>query len=836
MKDDEGRGPPMTDAARESHEADGRQEVYAAHEADLRQEADTAHDARLDATRGASGHATPAAARDTHRDIPRDTLPDASRRRFLSAGALLVSFTLLPRPRAAFAQSPASTTTEAGTFTATAPNLPGSLKISPQLDAWIRVDPAGKVTVCTGKAELGTGIRTAFLQLAAEQLDIEPHAITLITADTGETPNEGYTAGSHSVADSGTAIFNAAAQVRALLLQSAAAQLRVDAATLTTQDGEIVAPDGRRLSYGDAVRGANLHQAARPGVLLKPPAQFQVVGRTLRRVDIPGKVTGGASYIQDMRPPGMLHARVVRPPAYGATLASVDTARIESLPGVVKVVHDGSYLAVVADDEWRAIVAMRELMDAAHWQAGPPLPDPATIHETLMKLPAREIGVADQRGSAAPAVRTLDARYSKPYMTHGSIGPSCALARWDNGSLTVWSHTQGVFPLREGIAEMLSLPKDNVRCIHVEGSGCYGHNSSDDVAADAALIARALPGRTIRVQLMREQEHLWEPFGPAMITHATASLDANGTIVDWRYELWSNTHNNRIDNAGRLLPAQLLAQPFTPAPPQPIPMPEGGGDRNSIPLYRLPNLYVQHHFLPDMPIRVSAMRSLGAHMNIFAIESLMDELALAAQADPVEFRLKHLDDPRARDVIQLAAQRFGWQKRVLQRVPHATPPLRAGAGGTSRGVGFAFAKYKNLMAYCAVAIEIAVDRDTGRVDIERVVAAIDCGQIVNPDGVRNQIEGGILQTTSWTLYEATAFDTRHITSYDWSTYPIMRFSSVPKRVDVHLIDRPGMPFLGVGEAAQGPAAAVLANAIADATGARIRDLPLAGARLKAALA
>ncbi|HVE10180.1 MAG TPA: molybdopterin cofactor-binding domain-containing protein [Paraburkholderia sp.] len=767
----------------------------------------------------------------------RDAVADPQRRRLLVAGSLLVSFTLLPRTRA-LAQT---TTTEAGTFTATAPQLPGSLKTSPQLDAWIRIDAQSNVTVCTGKAELGTGIRTAFLQLAAEQLDLEPQQIKLITADTGETPNEGYTAGSHSVADSGTAIFNAAAQVRALLLQSAATHLNVDIATLTTHDGAIVAADGRHLSYGEAVSGVNLHQEARLGVPLKPPAQFRVVGRTLQRIDIPGKVSGGQSYVQDLRLPGMLHARVVRPPAYGATLAALDTTRIESLPGVLKVVRDGSYLAVVADDEWRAIVAMRELMAAAQWHAGPPLPDPATIHQTLMKLPAQQIVVANQSApqganAGGAAVRTLEARFSKPYMTHGSIGPSCAVAQFDNGAMTVWTHTQGVYPLRAGLAEMLSLPPQQVRCIHVEGSGCYGHNGADDVAADAALIARAVPGRPVRVQLMREQEHLWEPFGPAMSTYVRASLDASGTIVDWNYELWSNTHNNRIDNAGRLMPTWLLAQPFKPAPPKPIPMPEGGGDRNSIPLYKVPNLHVQHHFLPDMPIRVSAMRSLGAHMNIFAIESFMDELALAAQADPVEFRLKHLDDPRARAVIELAAQRFGWQRRGGARSSDG-PHTGAGSGaGGPRGVGFAFAKYKNLMAYCAIAMEITIERDTGQIGIERVVAAIDCGQIVNPDGVRNQVEGGILQTTSWTLYEQTMFDTQRITSYDWSTYPIMRFSSVPKRVDVHMIDRPGLPFLGVGEAAQGPAAAVLANAIADATGARIRDLPLAGARLKAVLA
>ncbi|WP_322102630.1 xanthine dehydrogenase family protein molybdopterin-binding subunit [Paraburkholderia sp. J41] len=737
----------------------------------------------------------------------------------------MVSFALVPGA-AALAQ----TTTEAGTFTASAPKLPGSLKTTPLLDAWIKVGPDGHVTVCTGKVELGTGVRTALLQLAAEELDLPPHAIEIVTADTAATPNEGYTAGSHTMADSGTAILNAAAQVRALLVESAAAQLQADAATLATRDGAIVASDGRRVSYGDAVRHANLHQDAQPGAAGKAPAHYEVIGRTLARVDIPGKVTGGASYVQDMRPPGMVHARVVRPPAYGATLASVDLARVQALPGVIKVVRNGNYLAVIADDEWRAIVAMRELALAARWQPGAPLPDPATIHAYLMRLPAQEIVVADQHASAANAAnapaKTLHARYSKPYLTHGSIGPSCALAHFEHGTMTVWTHTQGVYPLRAGLAEMLAMPPANVRCVHVEGAGCYGHNGADDAAADAALLARELPGRPVRVQFMREQEHTWEPFGPAMTVEASASLDAGGTIVDWQYELWSNTHNNRIDNAGRLLPAQLLAQPFTPAPPKPIPMPEGGGDRNSIPLYRVPNLHVQHHFLPDMPIRVSAMRSLGAHMNIFAIESFVDELALAAQADPVAFRLKHLDDPRAHDAIRAAAKQFGWRPRTAR-----LPSVRTQA----RGTGFAFAKYKNLMAYLAVAVEVSVARDTGDVLVERVVAAVDCGQIVNPDGVRNQIEGGIVQTSSWTLFEQTRFDRQRITSADWSSYPILRFASVPKAVEVVLIDRPGLPFLGVGEAAQGPAAAALANAIFDATGVRIRDLPLLGEAGKTAL-
>nr|WP_239499304.1 molybdopterin cofactor-binding domain-containing protein [Paraburkholderia tuberum] len=732
----------------------------------------------------------------------------------------MVSFAIVPG-MAALAQ----TTTEAGTFNASAPKLPGSLKSTPLLDAWIKVARDGQVSVFTGKAELGTGIRTALLQVAAEELDLAPHAIELITADTAATPNEGYTAGSHTMADSGTAILNAAAQVRALLVASAASRLGVDAAALTTRDGAVIAADGRRVSYGEAVQYADLHQNAQPDAPKKPPSAYALIGHMLPRVDIPGKVTGGASYAQDLRPHGMLHARVVRPPSYGASLVAVDSGRVEALPGVIKVVRNGNYLAVVADDEWRAILAMRELALAAQWQAGPPLPDPANVHALLMSLPSQEIAVADQgaaTGAAAP-VATLRARYSRPYLTHGSIGPSCAVAQLDNDVMTVWTHTQGVYPLRAGIAEMLAMPPDKVRCVHVEGSGCYGHNGADDVAADAALVARELPGRPVRVQLMREQEHMWEPFGPAMTVEANATLDSAGTLADWRYELWSNTHNNRIENAGRLLPAQLLAQPFTPAPPKPIPMPEGGGDRNSIPLYRVPGLHVQHHFVPTMPIRVSAMRSLGAHMNVFAIESFIDELARAAHADPVAFRLKHLDDPRAHGVISAVVDQFGWRARRA-RTGDSSP--------RSQGTGFAFAQYKNLMAYLAVAMDVTVMRDTGELSIERVVAAVDCGQIVNPDGVRNQIEGGILQTTSWTLYEETHFDPQRITSYDWSTYPIMRFSSVPKRVDVLLIDRPGLPFLGVGEAAQGPAAAALANAIDDATGVRIRDLPLLGTKGK----
>jgi CO/xanthine dehydrogenase Mo-binding subunit len=418
--------------------------------------------------------------------------------------------------------------------------------------------------------------------------------------------------------------------------------------------------------------------------------------------------------------------------------------------------------------------------------------------------------------------KRLKARYSKQYLSHGSIGPSCALARMEeDGVLTVWSHAQGMFPLRNAISELLRKPADDVRLIHVEGSGCYGHNGADDAAADAALIAHAMPGHAIRVQWMREQEHTDEPFGPAMVVEVSGALDAAGKVVDWTFDVWSNTHSTRPAKGGALLQNAALPEPLPVPPPMPLPMPEGGGERNSNPLYVFPNAHVVSHFLPDMPVRVSAQRGLGAYQNIFAIESFMDELAEAAGADPVAFRLAHLTDTRAKDVIQTAADQFGWSRYK---------PSWPGAGR-----GFAFARYKNLGAYCAIAVELAVEHETGQIRLGRVVAAVDSGHPVNPDGIRNQIEGGILQSASWTMYEQVAFDRRHILSADWSGYPIMRFPAVPTSVDVHILDRPGQPFLGTGEASQGPTAAAIANAVKSAAGVRLRDLPLRAPKVKAAI-
>jgi len=728
------------------------------------------------------------------------------RRQVLAGGgALIVSFSLSD----AFAQDHAG-----------APKPPGSLATSPYLDAWIRIDADG-ITIFTGKAELGQGFKTAFQQIAAEELDVPFASLKVVTADTLLTADEGYTSGSQSTQYSGTAIQNAAAQVRELLVGEAARRLDLPAETLKTQNGAVIALDGRRLAYADLVADNMLHVEAQPKSKLKNPATYAVMGRPVPRVDIPAKVTGGAAYVQDMRLPGMLHARIVRPPSYGAQLTECDTSAVEKLSGFVKVVRDGNFLAVVAQKEFQAIKAMKALSRAATWKEQPGLPKQDDLLAVLTSLKSNDKIIFQQSDPSATGQRTIEATYTRPYQAHGSIGPSCAIGQFVDGTMTVWTHTQGVYPDREGIAEMLKVPLSSVRLIHVEGSGCYGHNGADDAAADAALIARELPGIPVRVQWMREQEHAWEPFGPAMVTKLKASLNDSGKIVDWNFDVWTNTHSMRPGGAGSMLAAQHMAEPFAVPEPKPLPLPAGGGDRNAIPIYKFPNAKVVHRFIPAMPVRVSAMRALGAYHNVFSIESFMTELAELAGIDPVEFRLNHLEDKRGREVIEKAAKEFGWQKG------QKAPP--------DRGYGFAFARYKSLAAYCAIATEVEVDRETGRARLARAIAAVDSGQVVNPDGLANQIEGAIMQSMSWTLYEAVTFDDTRITSIDWQTYPILRFDAVPDRIDVHIINRPGLPFLGSGETGQGPAAASIANAIANATGKRFRDLPLTKSKIKGAI-
>ena len=505
-------------------------------------------------------------------------------------------------------------------------------------------------------------------------------SLKVVTADTRRTANEGYTSGSNSMKDSGTAIQNAAAQARELLVGEAARRLNLPVENFRTENGAVIAPDGQRLGYGDLVASDMFHVQAQAKSTLKDPALYKVMGQSVPRVDIPAKVTGGAAYVQDMRLPGMVHARVVRPPSYGAQLTECDTAAVEKLPGVIRVVRNGNFLAVVAQKEFQSIKAMGALSAAAKWQETPGLPKQDDLPRVLTSLPSQDSVIFERNDPSAVGQKTVEATYTRPYQSHGSIGPSCAVAQSVNDAMTIWTHTQGVYPDRQGIAEMLRVPVASVRLIHVEGSGCYGHNGADDAAADAALIARELSGVPVRVQWTREQEHGWEPFGPAMVTKLKASLDGNGAISAWNFEVWTNTHSMRPGGAGSMLAAQHMAQPFAVPAPKPIPLPEGGGDRNAIPIYKFPNAHVVHHFIPAMPVRVSAMRALGAYHNVFSIESFMDELAGLAGADPVEFRLRHLDDPRGRDVIEKAALGFGWQKG--RKAPQ------------DRGFGFAFARYK----------------------------------------------------------------------------------------------------------------------------------------------
>ncbi|WP_309085324.1 molybdopterin cofactor-binding domain-containing protein [Chelativorans sp.] len=725
----------------------------------------------------------------------------------MGTGALVVSFSLA---RHALAQqaTPAPAAPEP-------PKLPGSLDDARRLDAWIRIDANSDITVFTGKIELGQGIRTALIQVAAEELEVEPGDINLITADTGRTPDEGFTAGSQSMQNSGTAIRNAAAQVREILITEASRRLNVPRESLRAEGKAIVGQNGQTIGYGELVSDQLLAVEAQPQSLLKSPDSLRIIGQSLPRVDIPAKVTGGAAYVQDLRLEGMVHARVVRPPAQAAQLQDVDTTSVEQMPGVITVIRDGSFLAVVAEQEFQAVNAMRVLQQAARWSEDAVLPNQNEL-PAFLESTKGDIGTVAEDGAGDFSGQVFEATFTRPYQMHASIGPSCGVALMENGQLTVWSHTQGVYPDQEAIAEMLGMNVEQVRVIHMEGSGCYGHNGADDAAADAAMIAAAVPGRPIRLQWMREDEHGWEPYGPAMLIKVRAGVGQDGRITGWNYDLWSNVHSTRPGGAPSLLAARHRAQAFPVRPPNFNISQSGNGDRNAVPLYVFPRR-VLWHFVSEMPLRVSALRALGAYANVFALESTMDELAIIAGADPVEFRLRHLEDERARAVVEKAAQEFGWS---------------TDAPANGRGRGFGFARYKNLAAFLAVALEVEVERETGRVRVVRAVSAIDSGEAVNPDGIRNQTEGGIIQSISWTLYEQVTFDNTRVTSTDWSSYPILRFSSVPESVDVHIINRPGQPFLGTGEAAQGPVAAALANAVRNATGVRFYDLPLTRERVK----
>jgi nicotinate dehydrogenase subunit B len=702
------------------------------------------------------------------------------------------------------------------------PRLPGSLETNRNLDAWLRINADGSVTVFTGKVELGQGIVTALAQIAAEELDVPMSRVTMISGDTGRTPNEGQTAGSQSIEQSGTALRMAGAEVRAMLLDLAAKKLGVAADTLKVADGVISAPDGRKVGYGDLAADADLKREATAKARPKPANQHKIVGKSAPRLDIPAKMTGGKAFVQDVRLSGMVHGRVVRPPRYGAKLESVDEAATKAMPGVIAVVRDGSFLGVVATREEQAILARSELSASAKWSGGSELPDPSKMYDQLMGLRTQSKVIAEKDAPVPAGAKALEATYHRPYQAHAALAPSCAVAELKDGKLTVWTHSQGVFPLRATIAEAMGMQPRDIRCIHAEGAGCYGHNGADDVAFDAAMLARAINGRPVRLQWMRDDEFRWEPYGPAMTMKVKGAV-ADGRVVDWAFDVWSQSHNMRPGDPDgiNLLGSWYTTDPKQPGPARQAAQPNGAGDRNAITLYDFPRQRTTHHLIMDNPVRTSALRTLGAYANVFAIESFMDELAALAGIDPIAFRLAHIKDERERAVIEAVAKAAAWK------------PGEKGDG--RRGRGFGYARYKTVATFNAVIAEVDVNPRTGVVKVPRVWTAVDSGQIINPDGLTNQIEGGIVQSTSWTLHENVQFDRNGILTSDWGTYPILTMPEVPK-VETVLIDRPTERSLGAGEASQGPTAAAIANAFAAATGKRIRELPLTPERVKAALA
>ena len=740
--------------------------------------------------------------------------PDApSRRRFLKQAGFLSMAFAIPLGEG-LAQS----------GTAPRPQLPGDLQQHRRLSAWIRILSAEQaVELLVGKVELGQGILTAVVQICADELDVDIGRVKVISGDTALVPNEGVTAGSFSMPNCATAVQQAAAEVRAVLLDLAAQRLSRPAASMRVEDGRIVSGDGTSTSYWELLVGQALDREATGQVKPKPASQHRYIGRSVPRLDIAPKVLGQAIFVQELRPQGLVHGCIVRPPTYGVRLLEADLGAAERMPGVVKVVRNGSFLGVIARREAQAHAAAQALEQSCRWDVAQRLPTAQEMPEWLTRTPPDRVIPTHRkaRSNGAAVTRALEATYYRPYQMHASIGPSAAVATLGaDGVLTVQTHSQSVFETGRAIAAMLSMPVGKVRLQHVQGSGCYGHNMADDAAADAALLAVALPGTPVRLQYTREQEHRWEPYGSAMLIKVRAGLDADGDIQDWSFNLWSTPHGTRPSGAaGNLLSALYLEKPFVQPKPQNGGAPNFAADRNAVALYDFPGQEVLTHFITQMPLRVSSTRGLGAYGNVFAIESFIDELAHAVGADPVAYRLRFMKDPRARDAITRAAEAFGWA--AWKKTP-----------GRGRGIGFA--KYKNIAGYCAVALEVEVDRESGRIRVLRAVASADSGHLVSPDGVANQIEGGLIQSLSWTLKEEVQTNGTQVLSSDWASYPILTFSEVPP-IEVVLIDRPGAPYRGTGEASQGPTGAALANAVFDAVGVRMRQLPLTPDRVLAAL-
>jgi nicotinate dehydrogenase subunit B len=693
-----------------------------------------------------------------------------------------------------------------------------------KVDAYLAIHADGSVTLFSGKVDMGTGGRIAMRQIVAEELDVRPERITMIEGDTALTPDQGSTSGSYGIARGGTQLRQAAATGRQALLALGAGRLGRGVEDLETVDGVVRTKDGRAsVAYADLIGDKAFGVALDPRAPLKDPQRFRFIGKSLPRPDVPAKATGRHKYLHDLVLPGMLHARVIRPPAHGAALKTVDESSIAGAAGA-KVVRIESFLAVVAEREWDAVRASRQLR--AEWTGGTLLGEHATLFDSMRastvvrEQPVTRRGDMSALDAPAPGVRTLTATYRWPVHSHGSIGPSCGVADVRGDRATIWSSSQGTHRYRAAFAKVLGLAPERVRVIYMDGAGSYGQNGAEDAACDAALLSKAV-GRPVRVQWSRQDEHGWDPKGPPQLLALRAALDERGEVAAWETRAWLPVST-----------ANLPHLPFLAADAAKIPQAQGRATgliyQNIDPPYQYPNVDAVVRWIPDAPLRTSPIRAPGKIGNSFAVESFVDEIAALAGADPLAFRLKHLTNPRGAEVLRKVAARMGWQARPSPRPADPKAPIASGRG-------LAYVHYKHDETLVAMGMEVEVERASGRIRVTRVVCAHDCGLMINPDCVQAQVEGNILQTLSRTLHEEIVYDRERVTTVDWQAYPILTFPEVPT-IEVELIQRLDAPPLGAGEAASAPVAAALSNAVFDATGVRLRTVPFRPERVLAALA
>lgn len=692
------------------------------------------------------------------------------------------------------------------------------------VDSFLVLHPGNKVTVYVGKVDLGTGTKTALAQIAAEELDVPFERIEMVMGDTATTPDQWMTGANLTIAQGGGELRRACATARAALLQRASQRLGVPAAELVVASGVVRAKNdpAKAVAYGDLLQGAAFGLKVDPKAPLKAVADYQVVGTSVPRVDIPAKVTGEFTFVQDFRLPGMLHARVVRPDAVGARVLAVDDGAARKVAGFVQTVRKGNFVAVLAKTEWGAVKAARALK--VQWSEGSGLPEQATVMDYWRQQPVAKTESTQKAGDAVAALagsaRRVKASYDFAVQTHASIGPSCALADFQGGKLVVWSPSQATHSMVHELSGITGVARDNIRLLYLDGSGCYGRNGHEDATADAALLA-TLVGKPVRVQWMRADETARAPKSPPRTMDFEAGLDADGKLVAWHSEVYIALNH--------IVAFKPLDFPLLAATDLGLPRPGnwvGFLFQNAGAPYAVPNIQVTTKHIAETFFRSAHLRSPGRIENSFANESFMDELAAEARVDPAEWRLRHLQDPRGQAVIRAALKRAGWETRV--------GPKPAGAG-LARGRGIAYVRYNNATTYVAAVAEVEVDRASGAVRVTRVCVGHDCGQIVNPDGLANQVEGGVIQTVSRTLMEQVNWDRQKVTSVDWGSYPILRFPDVPK-VEVDLINVPGEVSWGAGEPTATAIPAAIGNAIFDATGARLRSVPFTPEKVKAALA